>query len=237
MNHLRNGSLYISEGDTSSIVRYIQRKLSIEPDSNFGPGTRDAVVSFQSENGLTPDGIVGVSSFLVICADEIEIRFNRTMQKLKIELSSSIENLKVLFECKAISGLPAAHTRVSELIREGRKDLSMETNYMSIEYDGVSDVGPIPDGSYDLTLTQDMPFQKTEGGWGVGGWYLDPGYFSRGFYRLGWTRGGFFLHHDGNGLGTGGCIGVSEGRNILRIQSILTTYQDIGNSSIEIIVA
>ena len=80
---------------------------------------------------------------------------------------------------------------------------------MQSSYDNVSDAGPIPDDTYSLKLFDSMPFQKTGGGWGVGGWFLNPGFFDRAFYSLGYGRGEFFLHHDGNGPGTSGCIGVT----------------------------
>ena len=55
----------IRQGDRGVYVRYLQQKLTskLYPlgsiDGIFGNGTRGAVVEFQQENGLTPDGIVG----------------------------------------------------------------------------------------------------------------------------------------------------------------------------------
>ena len=45
-------------------VRDVQDKLrekgyQLDADSVYGPGTRDAVIKFQKDNGLQPDGMVG----------------------------------------------------------------------------------------------------------------------------------------------------------------------------------
>jgi putative chitinase len=45
-----------SEGED---VKKLQVKLGVDPIGKFGPKTDAAVKSWQSENGLTPDGIVG----------------------------------------------------------------------------------------------------------------------------------------------------------------------------------
>ena len=55
----------IRQGSRGTYVRYLQEKLTskLYPvgtiDGIFGNGTRNAVVEFQNENGLTADGIVG----------------------------------------------------------------------------------------------------------------------------------------------------------------------------------
>ena len=55
----------IRQGSRGTYVRYLQEKLTskLYPlgniDGIFGNGTRTAVVEFQNENSLTPDGIVG----------------------------------------------------------------------------------------------------------------------------------------------------------------------------------
>ena len=75
-------------------------------------------------------------------------------------------------------------------------------------------------------------------GWGIGGWYLDPGVIRRATYRLGISRGGFFLHHDGNGIGTSGCIGVSHKNRMKQLKSILSEYKNKSDQNrIEIIVS
>jgi hypothetical protein len=49
----------IKRGSTGPFVRYLQRKLRITADGIFGPATDQAVRTFQSEKGLTVDGVVG----------------------------------------------------------------------------------------------------------------------------------------------------------------------------------
>jgi peptidoglycan hydrolase-like protein with peptidoglycan-binding domain len=44
------------EGDDVTVV---QKKTGAAPDSVFGPVTRAHVISFQSQHGLSADGIVG----------------------------------------------------------------------------------------------------------------------------------------------------------------------------------
>lgn len=42
-----------------SIVKMAQNKLGLNPDGEYGPQTKQAVINFQKFNGLTPDGIIG----------------------------------------------------------------------------------------------------------------------------------------------------------------------------------
>jgi putative chitinase len=52
--------MLLKKGDNNENVKLMQQKLGIEPAvTNFGPKTEDAVKAFQTKNGLTPDGIVG----------------------------------------------------------------------------------------------------------------------------------------------------------------------------------
>lgn len=39
-------------------------------DGQFGPGTRDAVIAFQKNNGLEPDGIAGEETLRVLYSEE-----------------------------------------------------------------------------------------------------------------------------------------------------------------------
>lgn len=56
-------------GDKDSAVLYLQQKLlsKLYPitslDGDFGPETQRAVIAFQTENGLVPDGIVGKNTW------------------------------------------------------------------------------------------------------------------------------------------------------------------------------
>ena len=49
----------VRKGDRGKAVRNVQRRLRIEADGIFGPGTHKAVKRFQRRHHLTVDGIVG----------------------------------------------------------------------------------------------------------------------------------------------------------------------------------
>ena len=51
--------LVIRQGSKGDLVRMLQELLGIHSDGDFGPKTRNAVVSFQKQHNITPDGIVG----------------------------------------------------------------------------------------------------------------------------------------------------------------------------------
>ena len=53
------GYYVLRVGSFGDEVRLVQRALGITVDGQFGPGTYEAVRSFQSRNGLTADGVVG----------------------------------------------------------------------------------------------------------------------------------------------------------------------------------
>ena len=56
----------IKKGDKGSNVKEMQEMLSITADGVFGNGTELAVKKFQSDNGLTNDGIVGPKTYEVM---------------------------------------------------------------------------------------------------------------------------------------------------------------------------
>ena len=62
----------VRQGSRGTYVRYLQQKLTSklyplgEADGIFGNATREAVVAFQQENGLSPDGIVGPLTWEVV---------------------------------------------------------------------------------------------------------------------------------------------------------------------------
>ena len=60
------GNSTIKRGDTGEDVRLIQRQLNIMADGVFGYSTELAVRNLQALNGLTPDGLVGKKTQLVL---------------------------------------------------------------------------------------------------------------------------------------------------------------------------
>lgn len=54
----------LKKGDTGGTVAWAQRKLKITSDGSFGPATENAVRSFQTANGLSADGIVGLDTHM-----------------------------------------------------------------------------------------------------------------------------------------------------------------------------
>lgn len=51
--------MLLKRGDNNESVKQLQTKLGLEAIGNYGPKTEDAVKAFQLKNGLTPDGVVG----------------------------------------------------------------------------------------------------------------------------------------------------------------------------------
>jgi putative chitinase len=51
--------MLLKKGSTGEDVKKLQAKLGLNPDGDFGPKTEAAVKSWQKENGLKDDGIVG----------------------------------------------------------------------------------------------------------------------------------------------------------------------------------
>lgn len=50
-------------GEKGERVRWVQRKLKVDADGIFGPGTQKAVSAFQKSNRLGVDGTIGVGTF------------------------------------------------------------------------------------------------------------------------------------------------------------------------------
>ena len=60
----RRGMLSVQLGERSNAVAAVQRRLAanrrcVALDGEFGPRTRRALIAFQRDHGLTPDGVVG----------------------------------------------------------------------------------------------------------------------------------------------------------------------------------
>jgi peptidoglycan hydrolase-like protein with peptidoglycan-binding domain len=46
-------------GHQGDDVEWLQEKLGLTADGDFGPATKQAVIAFQASKGLTADGIAG----------------------------------------------------------------------------------------------------------------------------------------------------------------------------------
>ena len=55
--------MLLKNGSTGEDVKKLQKKLGLVDDGSFGPVTEAKVNAWQSNNGLTPDGIVGDSTW------------------------------------------------------------------------------------------------------------------------------------------------------------------------------
>ena len=62
--------MLLKRGDNNESVKQLQIKLGLEAIGNYGPKTEDAVKAFQTKNGLTPDGIVGNTTWNKIMGTE-----------------------------------------------------------------------------------------------------------------------------------------------------------------------
>lgn len=54
------------KGDKDAIIAWIQRRLGIPDDMDFGPQTKNAVIAFQRAHGLADDGIVGPNTWAAL---------------------------------------------------------------------------------------------------------------------------------------------------------------------------
>lgn len=64
-------------GSRGEVVKQIQRALHLIPDGIFGRLTEEAVKTFQEENGLAVDGIVGPATMTKLLAAKISIKKSR----------------------------------------------------------------------------------------------------------------------------------------------------------------
>lgn len=135
-------------------------------------------------------------------------------------LITSVDTGKAVMKVAAMSGLPPQSPKLEQLIKQGRTDLKLTTDYRQPKYQDVQDAGPIPEATYTLVLTEGMKYTKSGGGWGVGAWPLKEGVMGRLNDYFG-GRFGFYLHDDGNAPGTSGCIGVQSSADMEKIQNLL----------------
>ncbi len=127
-------------GDSGALIKAVQERLKAlgypvgKTDGKFGSRTRSAVLSFQAENGLVTDGVVGPSTRVALNAETAKRmplgeRLDETKEDLKASGSTTIANtdkikttMKAVATVTATTGavketglLDAAHTWLSEL--------------------------------------------------------------------------------------------------------------------------
>ena len=57
------GNSLVKEGSNNALVAWVQSMIGATSDGIFGPLTKEAVIAYQDEHGLEPDGIVGPITF------------------------------------------------------------------------------------------------------------------------------------------------------------------------------
>lgn len=62
--------MLLKNGSTGDDVVKLQKKLGVDPIGKFGPKTEAAVKQWQSQNGITPDGIVGDGTWKKMFGEE-----------------------------------------------------------------------------------------------------------------------------------------------------------------------
>jgi hypothetical protein len=79
--------MFLKKGSRGSDVKILQEFLNIGADGIFGSGTEAAVKSWQSDNKLTPDGIVGPKTWdaMGLATTDNSEQFSNTNNGLQIE--------------------------------------------------------------------------------------------------------------------------------------------------------
>lgn len=79
--------MLLQEGSRGENVRLLQEFLDITADGDFGPGTKKAVMEWQTEHGLSADGIAGSGTLAAmgLTLKEDENRFDETYKDVTIQ--------------------------------------------------------------------------------------------------------------------------------------------------------
>ena len=77
-------------GSRGEVVRQIQKALHLVPDGVYGQNTREAVIAFQRERGLTADGVVGPATLALLIPERLK-KSRRTIKEVIIHCSDSPE--------------------------------------------------------------------------------------------------------------------------------------------------
>lgn len=86
----------IKYGATGDPVRLLQGLLNIKVDGIFGSQTTTAVKTFQKNNGLVVDGIVGAKTWKKLIA---------TFSQLRTKINACLNAIEALPEFKALEGV------------------------------------------------------------------------------------------------------------------------------------
>lgn len=82
-------------GSRGEVVRQIQKALAgaglgVIPDGIFGNITRDAIIAFQREHNLTPDGVVGPATLALLIPERLK-KSKRTIKEIIIHCTATPE--------------------------------------------------------------------------------------------------------------------------------------------------
>jgi len=127
---LQKSEKVLSVGSKGEVVRSIQRLLnslegcSIQEDGLYGAETYNAVIKYQSKNGLIQDGIVGIQTATKLCSIDSKTKLNTI--DLKIENGAKMSKENTLNETKT-----AIKKTVNEIIKSelDTKEINSETDY------------------------------------------------------------------------------------------------------------
>lgn len=91
-------------GSKGEDVRILQRALNLVADGKFGEITREAVIAFQKNNGLEPDGIVGKNTWAKLPdPDEIKPTTYPNLKKSKRNINMIIVHCTATPEGREVS--------------------------------------------------------------------------------------------------------------------------------------
>jgi peptidoglycan hydrolase-like protein with peptidoglycan-binding domain len=78
----------LRRGTRGDVVMKLQRKLAIDADGKFGPGTEKAVKEYQQANGLKADGLVGPNTL-----DKMDLFDEPAAKKVLGSAASAADNV------------------------------------------------------------------------------------------------------------------------------------------------
>lgn len=134
-------------GSSGTCVKQLQSELKISADGSFGPKTKAAVQSYQTGNGLVPDGIVGPNTWAKLSG--------QSLPKSNSQPKSASDVAKPRISCKILN---PSSVRVGTQITPR---IAVRNNTPAINVINIS--GSIGDGSKGADITGSMS-AKPKGG-------------------------------------------------------------------------